>query len=92
MGMFDSLYDSKGREWQTKAFDCLLDEFRVGDPMPDADASTYQVAVLGGKNGEFIESFATVRDDVLEQVPATRDIRLALIDYCGGIIAAAKEA
>jgi len=50
MGMFDSLFDSKGREWQTKAFDCLLDEYRVGDLMPEADASTYQVEVLGGRD------------------------------------------
>ena len=93
MGMFDSLYDAQGREWQTKAYDYMLDRYKIGDRMPppdewpDAD-STYQVEVLGGDYGdhEFINLFATVRDDVLVDVPAERDPSLPLVDYCGALV------
>lgn len=34
MGMFDSMYDDEDNEWQTKAFECGLDRFREGDPVP----------------------------------------------------------
>ena len=84
MGMFDSILDDENNDWQTKAFECLLNEFRVGDPMPDAPFATYQVEVLGGDGHEFIDSYATVRDGVLATVDTTRDERLPLLDYFGG--------
>ena len=89
MGMFDSLYDDAGTEWQTKAFACLLDTYRVGDAIPCPDDApsldTFQVQVLGGGRGAFIDSFATVRDGILAAVPDDRDVTLPLIDYAGGL-------
>ena len=89
MGMFDSLYDSKGNEWQTKAYNCMLETFRVGDPMPDDRREacvTYQVQIFGGPEDpdEFKHSYATVRDGVLRAVDARRDKTLPLMDYHGG--------
>lgn len=81
MGMFDSLYDPHGNEWQTKAYHRLLDRYTIGDQMPARDdgSKAYQVKVLGD-----VESFATIRDDHLEQVPVDRDLTLPLVDYYGG--------
>jgi len=89
MGMFDSLYDSRGNEWQTKAFDCLCDRYEIGDAMPDADAPPpYQVKVFGGPwDAPAVDSFATVRDGALVMVPDVRDAHLPLLDYHGGIAA-----
>jgi len=93
MGMFDSLYDSRSREWQTKAFDCLCDRFEVGDLMPEAAAHSYQVEVIGGEHDQpLIESLATVRDNALVSTNGPRDERLPLLDYHGTLIAAAKGA
>jgi len=91
--MFDSLIDAKGDDWQTKAFECELNTYRIGDAMP-GPIPAYQVEVLGGGGeiGRFIDSLATVRDGVLASIPDVRDEHLALIHYFGGIIAAAKEA
>ena len=88
MGMFDSLYDDDNNEWQTKAFDCVLDRFRVADPMPDVCESDYQVEVLGDrKRGsserEFIESYATIRSGILMSINDPRDESLILRDYGG---------
>lgn len=91
MGMYDSLYDADGHDWQTKAYDCELERFQIGDRLPPTDypATTYQVEVLGDPEpGTFIETFATIRDRVLESVPVERDESLPLIDYFGGMIAA----
>lgn len=86
MGMFDSLYDASNEEWQTKAFDCVLDRFRVGDPMPDVDKPDYQVEILGGRGTnprEFLESYATIRDDSLTSINDPRDETLPMRDYGG---------
>ena len=82
MGMFDSLYDKHGNQWQTKAFDCLLANYDIGDSIPGDDLpASYQVEVLGDT-----ESYATVRDGVLVAVPAERDPSLPLVDYYGGAL------
>lgn len=91
MGMFDSLYDVDGDEWQTKAFGCSLAQYNIGqiiDEHVDGDLTTYQVSVFGepGCKGFFVDSFATVIDQRLVVVPAERDRALPLIDYGGGII------
>jgi len=89
MGMFDSLYDGNDNEWQTKAFACILDRFELGQTLPapsDADVHTYQVEVLGEIDGEYVNSFATVRDDVLRAVPAERDTTMPRVDYSGWLI------
>ena len=85
MGMFDTLLDANGHDWQTKAFDCSLETWRIGDVMPPDDhPATYQVRVLGDPDGSFVESFATVERGVLVAVPASRNPLLPLIDYHGG--------
>lgn len=89
MGMFDSLYDANGNEWQTKAFSCNLVDYRIGDRL--SDAGDYQVEVLGGPRPGSVDSFATVRAGVLAEVPADRDHSLLLLDYYGGPVPA-KEA
>ena len=89
MGMFDSLFDGSGHEWQTKAYDCLLDEYRIGDPVPviiDAYPDTYQVEVLGGPGPGSVDSFATVRGNHLHEVPAGRDPSLPLINFSGHLV------
>lgn len=83
MGMFDSLYDADGNEWQTKAFDCNLDRYEVGDVML-ASVDDFQVEVLGGVRGlPSQDSFATVRGRRLAAVPDQRDESLPLMDYHG---------
>lgn len=90
MGMFDSLYDDAGREWQTKAFDCNLDEYRIGDSIEADSALSFQVEVISGvgtfPNYSLDESFATFRDGVLVSVGDERDDRLVLVGYSGGIV------
>ena len=81
MGMFDSLYDANNEEWQTKAFDCELIGYRVGDAMPDVCESDYQVEVLGGRG--FIDSYATIRGGILTSINEPRDESLMLRDYGG---------
>src|SRR5688572_29900314 len=98
MGMFDSLFSDKqhtvANEWQTKAYDCNLDNYDVGDEMPDIEAyghiQTYQVEVLGGPDDE--DSFATVSCGVLADVPADRDPSLPLFDYSGHLAEEAVSA
>lgn len=83
MGMFDSIYDRAGAEWQTKAYACLLDRYRIGDSI-GIIASDYQLAVLGGRDGGTArDSFATIRDGRLADVPVERDNTLPLMDYHG---------
>lgn len=100
MGMFDSLYEgtredySSGvawseREWQTKAYDCNLDVYVVGDKMPtivDAYPATYQVEILGSRGHEFINSLATVVDGVLVNIDNERAHSLPLINYGGHLV------
>lgn len=93
MGMFDSMYDAQNHEWQTKAFGCVLDRFREGDPVPHPNGvawpspPAYQVKVYGGPR--FTEpargdAFATIADGVLTAIPAERHEHLPLVDYHGG--------
>lgn len=92
MGMFDSLYDSRAEdgvnhEWQTKAYDCTLERFDIGDPVPAIPTeylTDYQVAILGGPRDE--HSLATVRDGILVAVHVARDESLPRLDYFGNII------
>lgn len=86
MGMFDSLIDAHGHEWQTKAFARCLDRYRIGDEIPADGPAAYQVEILGGGSPDDIDSLATIRDGVLEAVPAERDPRLPLLDYSGRVI------
>ena len=81
--MFDSIQDANGDEWQTKAFGCGLDVWKIGGRIRGGPPFTYQVEVLGGPRGECIDSFATVREGVIEKVPAKRDKNLPLLDYGG---------
>lgn len=85
MGMFDSLYDAQGHEWQTKAYDCILARYDIGDEVPPSHGSLtdYQVRVLGGPGEGFQDSFATVRDGRLSELPADRDYSLPLLGYFG---------
>ncbi|WP_336698160.1 hypothetical protein [Curtobacterium sp. USHLN213] len=85
MGMFDSMIDADGREWQTKAFGRALERWRVGDQVP-ADDSDFQARVLGDEAFGYKYALATVRDGVLTEVPAERDPLLLLVDYQGGYL------
>ena len=83
MGMFDSLYDATGVEWQTKALNCELDRYRIGDRF--GPPFTYQAQALGGPRGEDSRyAYATIRDGVLVAVPVDRDETLPLLNYYGG--------
>ena len=84
MGMFDSMYDTEGHEWQTKAYGRILERWEVGHQMRDVGAGTYQVQVLGGPlEPPFAYSLATIRDGRLVAVPAERDESMPLLDYWG---------
>lgn len=85
MGMFDSLISEKGAEWQTKAFDCNLDEYAIGDQISADGPHSFQVEVIGDVDGEFPWSLATIRDGLLESVGDRRDHRLPLLGY-GGVL------
>lgn len=87
MGMYDSFYDAEGNEWQTKAFDCELESYGMGDELPYLGTDTYQVEVLGGYRQPFIDSYATIRDRRLASTNGERDETLPLIDYHGDWIA-----
>lgn len=82
MGMFDSLYDKSGREWQTKAYANRLDRFDIGD-MIDAEDASYQAEVLGGVAGKSVYSLATVESGRLVAVPAERNPAMRLRNYYG---------
>lgn len=101
MGMFDSFYEGSredydagidwtSREWQTKAYDCNLDVYVVGDKMPAIIApypASYQVEIMGSRkvNGEWTypHSLATVIDGVLFNIDNERAHSLPLINYSG---------
>ena len=85
MGTFDSFYDEEGNEWQTKAFDCNLDDYRCGDLLPSV-IGDYQVEVFGGPDGQEVDGLAYVNADVLTNVPVERDPSLPLIGYLGDIL------
>lgn len=89
MGMFDSMYDSAGAEWQTKAYDCNLDRYKVGDKLPYMGTDTYQVEVMGAAYWvpPYIDSYATIKNSRLASIHDDRDETLPLLDYHGGWIA-----
>jgi len=92
MGMFDSLYDENGTEWQTKAFERVLAQYNILDVIYSGLIYPFQVEVLGGSVKEgFILSHATIIDDVLTEVDVPRDTRLPLIDYGGHPVHTVKE-
>ena len=100
MGMFDSLYDDRGNKWQTKAYGCNLDEWKVGDKMPresgggtaghplvDPLPDAYQVAIFGGARDAWDsgrDAWATVLAHVLIEIGVGRDPNLPAVDYYGG--------
>lgn len=80
MGMFDRIYDADGQEWQTKAYDRLLRNYRLRDQVPAlVGREDYQVLVLGDHD----KGLATVRGGILTAVPDDRDPELALMTYFG---------
>lgn len=83
MGMFDSLYDEHGNEWQTKAYDCLLGNYSYGDDLPHLGegVADYQVEVRGSLGS----ALATVSGNILRALPAPRDTRLPLVGRYGEI-------
>ena len=93
--MFDSLMNADGQEWQTKAFDCNLDVYSIGDTIPADTAMTYQVEVCAGGGSVFDgtrwfkESLATVRSNILVSVDDARDDSLPLVGFSGGLIKSA---
>lgn len=90
MGMFDSFYDAQGNEWQTKAFDCVLARFDIGDPVP-FEVSDFQVQCLGELvSHDFTDGLATIQGGRLTGVPSARDPRLPLYNYSAHLIEEAK--
>lgn len=85
MGMFDSMWDADGMEWQTKAFDCGLAGYQVGDELPFIGTDTYQVEIFGGAKwpGQDADSYATIRDKRLISINDERDETLPLLGYHG---------
>lgn len=87
MGMFDSLFNEQGHEYQTKAFDCELDEYQIGDPIVCDGPASFQVEVLGGPEyNSIIDAFATVTGGTLSAVGVDRDKRYPLLNYSGHLI------
>ncbi|MET0887722.1 MAG: hypothetical protein ABWX92_14875 [Mycetocola sp.] len=89
MGMFDSLYDERNNEWQTKAFGCNLSVFRIGDTITADAAGTFQFEILGpcatsASTAEF--SYATVREGVLSSIDTEREASFPLLNYSGWVI------
>lgn len=88
MGMFDSLYDAEGQEWQTKAFSRDLVVFSIRDEMPTVDGlDAYQVEVIGGRRTNHRWSLATVRGGLLVDVDVAPDPMMPRVDYSGRILA-----
>lgn len=81
MGMFDSLYDTNGNEWQTKYFDQVLATYHIGDRVPQQGACTnYQIEVIG-QCPDYTRTYATVHNEVLHGVPVDRDPTLPLLGH-----------
>ena len=91
MGMFDSLYDEDGTEWQTKALKRVLAQYNIGDVIYSDFPVTYQVEVLGGGVGGFVYSHATIFNGVLAEVDVPRDPLLPFINYSGYPVPTVKE-
>jgi len=83
MGMFDYIRDRSGRNWQTRAYLCLIDVYEIGDKVPGG-YGTYQVEIYGGYPTEDNhDSYALVRNNVLVDLPVARNRRLPLLGYYG---------
>lgn len=85
MGMFDSLYDEHGTEWQTKAFDRNLDVYHIGDTIVADSRVSFQVEVCGGRRETFRDTLATIHDGVLASIDDERDPALLLLNYDGHV-------
>ena len=84
MGMFDSFYDENGDEWQTKAMDCNLDVYDIGDRLTEPPGD-FQMEVIGGPLESGCEwAWVTVRGGVVAEVGVKRDPSLMAIGYSGG--------
>lgn len=85
MGMYDSLYDKAGIEWQTKAFDRVLAKYRIGDRV-SVKFVNFQVEIIGSEgHRRFADSYATIRDGILLSVNDARIESLPLLHYFGGL-------
>jgi hypothetical protein len=82
-------------EWQTKAYDCELNHYFIGDQMPviePYDLADYQVEILGETPGtRFTDSLATVRGGVLRSIHDERDPSLPRVNYSGHLIEEAQR-
>lgn len=52
MGMFDTLYDGD-KEYQTKAFRCLLDEYRVLGDAPTRIGNSHGIGTVAPRTYQF---------------------------------------
>lgn len=93
MGMFDSFIDKDGREWQTKAFDCALDRWKIGHRVPADSGQDFQVEVIDYLADEkrLVTKFATIRNGVFVSVD-DRDLTVPMVDYGGAVLPAGREA
>lgn len=85
MGMFDSFIDEHGRDWQTKAFDCVLARWSVGDEFRSAEThGPFQVEIYDMTDaGEWCESFAQIAGGRVVGVGVPRDASLPLLSWSG---------
>lgn len=83
MGMFDSFYDEHDNEWQTKAMDCNLDVYRIGDRLTEPPGD-FQMEVIGGPREITEWAWVTIRSGVVAEVGVDRDPSLVAIGYSGG--------
>jgi len=83
--MFDSMYDKAGHEWQTKAFNCTLEHYKIGDRLPIPPFNC-QVEILGGGTitSQDRDSYATIHEGHIKSIDDERDDGLYLLDYHGG--------
>lgn len=83
--MFDNL-DKDGVQWQTKAFDCVMHNYKPGDYLKPGSFQV-EIARMGGifPYRTFHDSLATVRNGHLEAIDVPRDASLPLLDYHGDL-------
>ncbi|WP_146079390.1 hypothetical protein [Rathayibacter sp. AY2B9] len=90
--MFDSMFDRRGYEWQTKAFGNTLTRWYIGDQITEAPpAAHFQLQVFGGPTRIGRDGFATIRHGQLISVPARRNGRLPLMSYGGDWLTETEE-
>lgn len=85
MGMFDSLFDKDGNEWQTKALGRSMSRYAIDDPVKLL-LKDCQIEVIGGPSDGSVWRYATVRGGILTQVPDYRRPELPLVSYCGDLV------